>query len=131
MPDQPPSPAYYCHSLPGLNRLLEVTRVLAVETDLAKILDTIVVEACKALHCEKALLYHFDAKRNVLFATAGTSRELLVGLDQGTPGGVARRRTMANLAEPPLDPHWDGVYDRDPGFLTRTVLAAPLIAARD
>ena len=131
MPDQPPSPAYFCHSLPGLNRLLEVTRVLAVETDLAKILDTIVVEACKALHCEKAILYQFDAKRNVLFATAGTSQELVVSLDKGIPGWVARHRAMANLADPAHDPHWEGAYDRVSGFQTRTVLAAPLIAARD
>jgi hypothetical protein len=47
MPDEvSKTPAYFCHSLPGLNRLLEVTRVLAFETDLAKILDLIVVEAC-------------------------------------------------------------------------------------
>jgi phosphoserine phosphatase RsbU/P len=131
MPDQPPSPAYYCHSLPGLNRLLEVTRVLAVETDLAKILDTIVALAGKALHCEKAILYQFDAKRNVLFATAGTSQELVVSLDKGIPGWVARHRAMANLADPAHDPHWEGAYDRVSGFQTRTVLAAPLIAARD
>jgi phosphoserine phosphatase RsbU/P len=131
MPDPPQPPSYYCKSLPGLNRLLEVTRVLAVETDLAKILDTISIEACKALHCEKAILYQLDAKRNVLFATAGTSRELVVGLDKGIPGWVARHRTMVNLADPAHDPHWDGAFDRLSGFQTRNVLAAPLVAARD
>src|SRR5688500_7112571 len=132
MSDQPLStPAYYCNSLPGLNRLLEVTRVLAAETDLAKILDTIAVEACKALRCEKAILYQFDAKRNVLFATAGTSRELVLTLDQGVPGWVAKNRTMINLADPASDPIWDPAHDRLSGFKTRTVLAVPLIAARD
>jgi serine phosphatase RsbU (regulator of sigma subunit) len=131
MPDDASSAPRYCHSLPGLNRLLEVTRVLAVETDLIKILDAIVVEACKALRCEKAILYQFDAKRNVLFATAGTSRELVVGLDQGIPGWVARQRMMANLADPAKDPQWDAAYDRLSGFQTRSVLAVPLVAARD
>jgi serine phosphatase RsbU (regulator of sigma subunit) len=132
MPDQPPSShPYFCHSLPGLNRLLEVTRVLAFETDLAKILDTIVVEACKAIRCERAILYQFDAKRNVLFATAGASHELVVSLDKGIPGWAARHRAMVNLADPAHDPHWDGAYDRASGFQTRSVLAAPLIAARD
>jgi serine phosphatase RsbU (regulator of sigma subunit) len=130
MPQQP-TPAYYCHSLPGLNRLLEVTRVLASESDLAKILDAIAVEACKALECERAILYQFDAKRNVLFATAGIARELVVPLDTGIAGWVARHRTMANVADPPSDPHWDGAYDRATGFTTRSVLAVPLVAARD
>ena len=34
MPDD--SLSRYCHSLPGLNRLLEVTRLLAQEIDTAK-----------------------------------------------------------------------------------------------
>lgn len=120
-----------CGSLEGLNRLLDVARALAVETDLAKILDMIVGEATKALACEKAILYQFDAKRNVLFATAGTSRELVLDLGQGIPGFVARQRTMVNLLEPTCDARWDGAYDRAAGFTTRSVLAAPLVASRD
>src|SRR5262245_10404732 len=118
----------YCHSLPGLNRLLEVTRVLAVEIDLAKILETIAAEACHGLHCEKAIVYQFDAKRNVLFATAGTSHQLIVSLGKGIPGWVATRREMLNLAEPLGDPRWEDAYDRASGFRTQTVLATPLIA---
>ena len=131
MPDDPSSAPRYCHSLPGLNRLLEVTRVLAVETDLTKILDTIVALACESLHCQRAILYQFDDKRNVLFATAGTSQELVVGLDRGIPGWVARHRTMVNLSDPAGDAQWDPAYDRLTGFQTHSVLAAPLIAARD
>lgn len=121
----------YCHSLPGLNRLLEVTRVLAVEIDLAKILDAIVVEARKALHCERAILYQFDPKRDALVAAAGSEREFVVGLGQGTAGWVASQRTMLNLPEPAADPRWDCAYDKTFGFHTRTILAVPLIAARD
>jgi serine phosphatase RsbU (regulator of sigma subunit) len=132
MPDQPSESApRYCHSLPGLNRLLEVTRVLAVETDLTKILDAFVALACNALECERAILYQFDDKRNVLFATAGTSCELVVGLDRGIPGWVARHRTMVNLSDPAGDAQWDPTHDRLTGFQTRTVLATPLVAARD
>jgi hypothetical protein len=127
--DSCPSEPHYCHSLPGLNRLLEATRILAVETDLAEILDSIVALASQALHCEKAILYQFDAKRNVLFATAGTSHELVVEIDQGLAGWIARNRTMANLADAPSDPLWDGAYDRISGFQTRTVLGVPLVAA--
>ena len=87
MTDNAPPPRY-CNSLPGLNRLLEVTRLLAAEIDTAHALDTITAEAVKALHCDRAVLYQYDAKRDVLFATAGTQHELIVPLNRGLAGLV-------------------------------------------
>jgi len=127
----PPAGERYCHSLSGLNRLLEVTRVLAEELDLAKMLETIVAEACTALHCERAILYQFDNKRQSLFSTAGSPVPLHLEADQGIPGYVARHRVMANVAQPARDSRWDAVFDRATGFRTSSILAVPLIAARD
>ena len=127
----PTSESRYCNSLPGLNRLLEVTRLLAAEIDTAHALDTIAAEAVKALRCDRAVLYQFDAKRNVLFATAGTQRELILRLDQGLPGHVARQRQMVNLADAQRDPRWHPAFDQLTGYHTQTVLAVPLVAARD
>ncbi len=121
----------YCHSLPGLNRLLEVTRLLAAEIDTAHALDTIAAEAARALHCDRAVLYQFDAKRNVLFATAGTQHELIVPLDRGLAGYVARQREMVNIADAPRDPRWDAAFNQFDGYQARTLLAVPLVAARD
>ncbi|HZN34616.1 MAG TPA: GAF domain-containing protein, partial [Pirellulaceae bacterium] len=124
-------PARYCHSLDGLNRLLEVTRTLAEEVDLAPMLDAIVREACHALRCDRALLYQFDAKRNVLSATAGIAEGLIVPLDCGIAGHVARCGAMLNVPDAARDSRWDPAYDNLVGYQTKTVLAAPLIAARD
>lgn len=121
----------YCQSLPGLNRLLEVTRLLAQEIDTAKVLDTITLEATKALHCDKAILYQFDEKRSVLFATSGTSEEVVIPLDRGIAGHVARQRLMANIADAPRHAMWDAAYDKIAGYQTQTVLAVPLVASRD
>src|SRR5438552_2146032 len=98
------SPERICHSLPGLNRLLEVTRVLALEIDLARALDVIVKEACKALECERALLYQYDAKRESLFTTAGTEVPVHLKIDQGIAGFVARHREMVNVPDTAGDP---------------------------
>ncbi len=124
-------PPRYCNSLKGLNRLLEVTRLLAEEIDTAKILDTIAAEATKALHCDRAILYQFDSKRNVLFASAGASHELVVPLNQGIPGYVARQRSLVNIPDAPRDERWHPAYDKLAGYQTQTVLAAPLVASRD
>jgi phosphoserine phosphatase len=120
-----------CHSLSGLNRLLEVTRLLAEEIDTPEILKTIAAEGTKALHCERAILYQFDAKRNVLAATAGAQPDLTIPPGQGIAGHVARERTCANVADAPSDPRWSPAFDKLAGFQTRTVLAVPLVAGRD
>jgi GAF domain-containing protein len=131
--DNPPAAQLFriCQSLDGLNRLLEVTRVLAEEIDLARMLDTIVREACHALKCDRAILYQFDAKRNVLSATAGVEAGLILPLDVGIAGHVARHGTMLNVTDARRDPRWDPAYDQRVGYETRTVLAAPLLASRD
>jgi len=123
--------ARYCNSLSGLNRLLQVTRALAQEIDLATVLETIVSEARNAIACERAILYQFDAKRNMLVAAAGLDCEFRIPIEQGIAGLVARQRTMVNLCDPAADPCWDPALDHLLGFQTNTVLALPLIAARD
>ncbi|HUE71667.1 MAG TPA: GAF domain-containing SpoIIE family protein phosphatase [Pirellulaceae bacterium] len=121
----------YCHSLSGLNRLLEVTRVLAEELDLGRTLDAIVAEACIALRCERAILYQYDVKRQSLFSTAGSPVPLHLELDQGIPGFVARQHVMVNVPEPARDSRWDALFDRKTGIRTRSILCVPLIAGRD
>jgi phosphoserine phosphatase RsbU/P len=125
------SPERICNSLPGLNRLLEVARVLALEIDLDRALDAIVQEACRALQCERALLYQYDPKRETLVTTAGTDVPIHLAIDQGIPGYVVRQRQMVNVPDIAADPRWDSTYDEAAGYETRTILAVPLIAARD
>ncbi len=130
---QPPLPGdlRYCQSLPGLNRLLAVTHVLASEIETASILDTIVLEATHALACDRALLYQFDTKRNALIMSAGSSEPLMLPLDRGVAGHAARMREMLNVKNTATDPRFDATYDRVAGYETNTSLAVPLVAARD
>ena len=121
----------FCSSLSGLNRLLQVTRVLAHEIDLSTLLDVIVTEARHAIACERAIVYQYDAKRNVLVATTGLDHELRLSLDQGIAGYAARERKIVNLCDPATDPCWDPTHDNLTGLQTNTVLALPLVAARD
>jgi phosphoserine phosphatase RsbU/P len=130
---QPPLPGdlRYCNSLPGLNRLLAVTHVLASEIETSSILDTIVLEATHALACDRAILYQFDAKRNLLFASAGSTEAISIPLDRGICGAVARTREMLNVQNAGADARFDASYDRAAQYETKTVLAVPLIASRD
>jgi len=117
-----------------MNRLLNVTRVLAAEIDLDTVLEAIITQSCKALDCERATLYQYDAKTNELYTTAVTEleiEEIRKGIDMGVSGYVARNRAIANIPDPAQDARWNSSVDRETGYTTRNILAAPLTSPRD
>ena len=94
----------------ALNRLLEVTRRLAAEMDLTKILAVIGSEACQALACERASFYQYNAQTGDLFTLLATDLEIAEirhPLDQGISGYAARERVLVNVADPAADPRWN------------------------
>jgi serine phosphatase RsbU (regulator of sigma subunit) len=129
-----PDQAVERRRLEGLNRLLEVTHILAAEIEPTKLLGIIIQEACRALDCERATLYQYDEKRNELYTTVATELELgeiRKSVDSGISGYVARHRQMQNVPDPASDARWDNTYDLQSGFHTRSILALPLLSAQD
>jgi serine phosphatase RsbU (regulator of sigma subunit) len=115
----------------ALRELLEVARTLAAEIDLTKILTIITEGACKALHCERASVFQYDAKREQLYTRVVTEleiNEIRKGIDLGISGYVARNRKMANVPDPAQDARWDSTVDRETGFVTRSILATPVLS---
>lgn len=120
--------------LDGLTRLLDVARVLAAEINLTKVLETITHEACKALDCDRASLFQYDAKRDELFTLVTTELEIAEirhDLDHGITGHVARTRELANVSDPYQDPRWNRSVDRATGYKTRNILATALASPHD
>ena len=120
--------------LAALKGLLEVTRRLAAELDLEKVLAIIADEACQAMVCERASLYRFDPEANELYSLVAMGLEIdevRRGLGQGISGYAATHRTIVNVADPPSDPRWSPRYDELTGYRTRSILAAPLISPND
>ncbi|HEY1599667.1 MAG TPA: GAF domain-containing SpoIIE family protein phosphatase [Pirellulales bacterium] len=118
----------------ALNRLLEVTRRLAAEINLDKILGVIGAEACQALACERATVYQYNEQTGDLVTLAATDLEIAEirhPLDQGISGYAARERTLVNVPDPSADPRWNSQVDRQTGYHTRSILAAPLVSPHD
>ncbi|MEX2185406.1 MAG: GAF domain-containing SpoIIE family protein phosphatase [Pirellulales bacterium] len=118
----------------GLLRLLEVTKALAAEIDLHKILDTINHQVCLALDCQRASLYQYDAETDELYTSVVTELEIdeiRRPAGQGITGDVARRCKIANVSDPAADPRWNPVFDQRTGFHTHNILAAPLVSLTD
>lgn len=118
----------------GLTRLLNVTRVLARETEASRILKVIIREACTALACDRATVFAFDARAGELYTVAANkleADEIRLRLGEGIAGFVARTRAVANVADPAADPRWTSRVDQELGYQTRNVLACPLIGPRN
>lgn len=122
------------HRLTGLTKLMEITRLLALETDLDPILHLITEGACQALESERASLFLYDEETRELYSRVVTDleiQEIRMSVDEGINGWVGRNKQLLNVPNPTLDPRWKPTIDRQTGFTTRNILAAPLVSPRN
>lgn len=134
MTEAPPQPQVHKQQLAGLTKLLAVTRGLAALHRLDDVLQAVTAGACEALSCERASLYLYDEENRELFTRVVTEleiEEIRSTIDDGITGWVARRRKIANIPDPQLDARWNSAIDRQTGFQTRNILAAPLISQHE
>ena len=120
--------------LNGLLTLVEVTCDLAAEHRLDRILDNVTRGVCAALDCERATLYLYEEQSGELRTRVVTEleiSEIRSTIDSGITGWVARRRKVANVPDPRVDARWNSAIDRQTGFRTRNILAAPLISVHN
>jgi phosphoserine phosphatase RsbU/P len=118
-----------------LTRVLDITRHLAAEKDLDRLLALIIHQARVAAGCERASLFLHDEERGELYTTQMTHpqeiSEIRLPVDQGIVGLVARSRQMVHIADPYAHPLFRPEFDRRSGFRTRNILAGPLISWTD
>ena len=128
------SPAVIERRLNGLLALVEVTCDLAAEHRLERILNSVTRGVCAALDCERASLYLYDEQNQELRTRIVTEleiSEIRTAINTGITGWVARRRKVANVPDPRVDARWNSAIDRQTGFRTRNILAAPLISVHN
>jgi len=120
--------------LGGSMKLVETTCRLAGQLDLDQVLETITDDVCEALDCERASLFLYDEDREELYTQVVTEleiEEIRTPIENGITGWVARRRQVANIPDPFSDARWNSSIDKQTGFHTRNILAAPLVSQRD
>ena len=118
-----------------LSRVLDITRHLAAEKDLARLLELIIHQARIAVGCERASLFLYDEERDELYTRHLThpdeTAEIRLPSDQGIVGLVAQSRQLVHVADPYNHPLFCPDFDRRSGFRTRNILAAPLVSWTD
>ncbi len=108
--------------------VLDISRLLAVATDLDLLLCRIAEAATVLLDCERASIFLHDSSRNELWSkVAIKSGEIRVPCHLGIVGHSFNNNEILNVLDPYSDPRFNSEPDRRTGFVTRNLLTAPMV----
>ena len=107
--------------------VLDVTRMLAVTTDLDALLEHIARAACELLSCERASIFLHDPDTGELWTkVALQSSEIRIPANAGIAGATFTSNQVLHVPAPYEDARFNRDIDRRTGFTTRNILAAPM-----
>lgn len=112
-----------------LMSLLEISKAMSAETDLDTLLDVIMRETTRALGAERSTLFLLERGRDELWSKIALgleAREIRLKTSRGVAGFVATTGRRVNIPDAYADPRFSPEVDRQTGYRTRTVLAAPV-----
>ena len=111
-----------------MRTLLEVARSLAVTPDLEVLLTRIARAATEMLGCERASVFLHDPKRDELLTTVALQSEpIRVPVATGIVGQAFRSNQVIHCPNAYADSRFNPEPDRRSGFVTRDLLAAPMV----
>jgi phosphoserine phosphatase RsbU/P len=127
-PDCAPAPATADHVTDDQVRLvLDVSRLLAVPTELDPLLSRIAEITTVLLDCERASIFLYDKVSNELWTKVALgSREIRVPCHAGIVGHAFKSGEVVHVPEPYSDPRFNPEPDKRSGFVTRNLLSAPM-----
>jgi serine phosphatase RsbU (regulator of sigma subunit) len=107
--------------------VLDVSRMLAITTDLDPLLLRIAEAACAILGCERSSIWLHDPSAHQLWTkVALMTSEIRVPDSAGIVGAAFQANHVLNIADPYNDPRFNPANDKRTGFRTRSILAAPM-----
>ena len=120
-----------------LNLYQTISASMSYIGDLQELLTTIVSIVTTEIQCEECSVLFYDAENNEFefFTAVGETGMLLVKerfpADKGIAGRALRERATQVVNDVQSDPDFYGTIDKDHGFKTKSILAAPLIAGEE
>jgi len=112
-----------------LSLLLDLGAMLAREVELDTILSALGTRIARAMLAERATVYLVDGATGELrsrIADLPELDEIRLPRGRGIAGFVAESGEVVNVRDAARDPRHFGDVDRKTGFVTRTILAAPI-----
>jgi phosphoserine phosphatase RsbU/P len=111
-----------------MRMVLDVSRLLAVTTDIDELLCRIAQSATRLLDCERASIFLHDARTDELWTkVALLSGEIRIPCRKGIAGHCFANAELICVDQPYRDPRFNPEPDRRSGFVTRNLLTAPMM----
>ncbi|MBI4425182.1 MAG: GAF domain-containing protein [Elusimicrobia bacterium] len=115
----------------SLELLLEVSLLLSSKLDVSELLETIMQLSSRVVNAETASLLLVDPKTNELYfdVALGLAPELSrirLKMGQGIAGSCAQEGRTLVINDVRKDARWSATMDKTSGFVTRSILAAPM-----
>jgi Nif-specific regulatory protein len=128
-PEAPAALARGATSMNRLSLLVDLASLLSREVDLDALLRAACERVAEALGADRATIWLVDGEKNLLVARVALLPELdelRHPIDRGLAGWVAVRGESVRVDDASLDPRFDPSVDRETGYTTKTVVAAPI-----
>jgi sigma-B regulation protein RsbU (phosphoserine phosphatase) len=110
-----------------MRMVLDVSRLLAVPTDLDALLQKLAEACTELLGCERSSIFLHDPASNELWTkVALKSPPIRVPSHVGIVGHSFTNNLVVQVPEPYGDPRFNPEPDRRTGFVTRNLLSAPM-----
>ncbi len=115
-----------------LELLLEVGRLLSSKLVLSDLLTSVLELATRVVDAESASLLLLDEKTQELYFDVALglgpdAATVRLPLGTGIAGSVAKNRAGEIINAVRLDPRWSPAMDAHSGFVTRSILAVPML----
>jgi sigma-B regulation protein RsbU (phosphoserine phosphatase) len=111
-----------------LRTILDVARALTVTTDLDELLLRIAQSTCSMLGCQRASIFLHDPKADELWSkVALDSDPIRVPAGSGIVGHAFRHNASVHVPDAYADSRFNADFDKRSGFVTRNLLAIPMI----
>lgn len=115
----------------SLELLLEVSLLLSSKLDVSDLLETIMKLSSRVVNAETASLLLVDPKTNELYfdvalGLAPALTKIRLPMGKGIAGACALEAKTLVINDVKNDPRWSSGMDKSSGFVTRSILAAPM-----
>lgn len=108
--------------------VLDVSRMLAVPTDIDDLLFSIAQAATVLLDCERASIFLYDESARELWTKVALgSAQIRLPCNKGIAGYCFMNAEVVCVHDPYHDPRFNPEPDRKSGFVTRNLLTAPMM----
>ena len=116
----------------NMELLLEVGRLLSSKLKISELLNVIIPLAARVVGADRASLFLVDEEKQELYfdvamGLPASVAKIRLKMGQGIAGSVAKEQKSIVINNARKDPRWFSKADEKSGYVTRSIIAVPLI----